>query len=93
MKNVEELCVLIEEIIGESQGSAEDEKITPETQLLVSGLLDSLTIMKIITRLEARTGISFPEASVIATNFRTPTALWTAFAAVKENSQHESVAP
>ncbi|NEE20773.1 acyl carrier protein [Streptomyces sp. SID7499] len=50
----------------------------PDTPLLVSGLLDSLTIMRIVARVEAATGISFPETSLVAANFRTPNSLWAA---------------
>ncbi|MEV5976606.1 acyl carrier protein [Streptomyces sp. NPDC052114] len=88
MKNVDELCSLIQEIIDEAGGHA-DEKVDPGTPLLISGLVDSLTIMRIVARVEQRTGISFPETSVVAANFRTPTALWEAVETVKGTARHE----
>jgi acyl carrier protein len=89
MDNVDELCHLIEEIIGESQDTA-GERVEPQTPLLMSGLLDSLTIMRIVTRVEASTGIAFPETAVVASNFRTPAALWEAVGAVRSGVDHES---
>ncbi|MFH0245587.1 acyl carrier protein [Streptomyces sp. HK10] len=82
MENVDELCKLIQETVGETQGAA-GEEIRPDTPLLVSGLLDSLTIMKIVTQVEERTGAPFPETSVVAANFRTPAALWDAVEAAR----------
>ncbi|MFH9264637.1 MULTISPECIES: acyl carrier protein [unclassified Streptomyces] len=77
MEDVNELCGLVQEIVSESHGAL-DEKVEPDTPLLVSGLLDSLTIMRIVARVEASTGISFPETSLVAANFRTPDSLWAA---------------
>ncbi|MEV7870648.1 acyl carrier protein [Streptomyces sp. NPDC088124] len=77
MEDVDELCALLQGIISESHGAL-DEKVEHDTPLLVSGLLDSLTIMRIVARVEATTGVSFPETALVAANFRTPTALWTA---------------
>ncbi|MFI1012555.1 acyl carrier protein [Streptomyces sp. NPDC020965] len=88
MEDVDELCTLIQGIISESQGSVE-ETVEPTTPLLVSGLLDSLTIMRIVGRVEARTGIAFPETSLVAANFRTPTALWAAFERTREAAADE----
>ncbi|GAA2332280.1 acyl carrier protein [Streptomyces violaceusniger] len=88
MKNADELCSLIQEIIDEASGHA-DEKVDPSTPLLISGLVDSLTIMRIVARVEQRIGISFPETEVVAANFRTPTALWDAIEAVKGASHSE----
>lgn len=83
MDSVDELCALIEKNIGESQGAA-GEEIQPDTPLLVSGLLNSLTIMKIVTQVEQQTGISFPETSVVAANFKTPAALWTVIETIRD---------
>ncbi|MCX4849513.1 acyl carrier protein [Streptomyces sp. NBC_00893] len=88
MKNVDELCSLIQEIIDEAGGHAE-EKVDPGTPLLISGLVDSLTIMRIVALVEQRTGIAFPDASVVAKNFRTPTALWEAIEVVRGGATHE----
>lgn len=75
MNNVDELCALIRDVLAETSAPAGVE-IEPLTPLLVSGLLDSLTIMVIVTRIERDAGVEFPEGEVVAANFRTPTALW-----------------
>jgi acyl carrier protein len=77
MDNVDKLCTLIQQNIGESHGPVAD-AVRPDTPLLVSGLLDSLTIMKIITQIERESGVSLPETSIVAANFRTPASLWRA---------------
>jgi acyl carrier protein len=77
MDNVDELCTLIQQNIGESHGPVA-EAVQPDTPLLISGLLDSLTIMKIVAQIERESGVSLPETSVVAANFRTPTSLWSA---------------
>jgi len=51
MEDVNELCGLVQEIVSESHGAL-DEKVEPDTPLLVSGLLDSLTIMRIVAAVE-----------------------------------------
>jgi acyl carrier protein len=88
MHNVDELCTLIQQVINESQDTAE-ETVEPDTPLLMSGLLDSLTIMRIVTQVERRTGVTFPETAVVASNFRTPTALWEAVGTIRRGLDHE----
>lgn len=75
MNNVHELCALIRDVLAETPARV-DAEIEPLTPLLVSGLLDSLTIMMIVTRVERDADVEFPEGEVVAANFRTPTALW-----------------
>lgn len=88
MDDIEELCALIQQVVSESRDAA-GEKVEPQTPLLVSGLLDSLAIMQIVTQVEARTGIAFPETAVVASNFRTPTALWEALGALRGSMDAE----
>jgi len=82
MKTVDDLCLLIEQNLNDADRLA-SEKIAADTPLLVSGLLDSLTIMRIVAQVEQRTGISFPQNSVVAANFRTPLSLWNAIADIR----------
>lgn len=84
MNTVEDLCVLIEENLNEHHRPAE---IAAETPLLVSGLLDSLTIMRIVTQVEQRTGVTLPDTAMVAANFRTPASLWGALANVRQNQE------
>lgn len=77
MDKVDDLCALIVENLNETHRSGHEE-VRPDTPLLVSGLLDSLTILRIVSQVEQRLHISFPETSVVAANFRTPAALWAA---------------
>lgn len=74
MNTVDDLCRLIEE----SLTGPGTEPVEAETPLLVSGLIDSLTIMRIVSKVERRAGIAFPETAVVAANFRTPATLWAA---------------
>ncbi|ONI91411.1 hypothetical protein ALI22I_08590 [Saccharothrix sp. ALI-22-I] len=75
MNSVDDLCDLIRAILADTSAPA-DVDIEPQTALLVSGLLDSLTIMRIATRIEETAGVAFPESEVVAANFRTPQTLW-----------------
>lgn len=82
MNTVEDLCVLIGENLHEHHRSAD---VAADTPLLMSGLLDSLTIMRIVSEVEQRTGVVFPETAVVAANFRTPTSLWAAISGMRRN--------
>lgn len=73
MNDVEALCALIEDCVADPGG----EPVRPDTPLLTSGMLDSLTILRIVARVEQEEGVSFPEAAVVAASFRTPATLWT----------------
>ena len=46
-------------------------RVTPATDLLESGLLDSLLLMDLIFRIEERYGIRFDGGDVNPSNFRT----------------------
>ncbi|MEU0989999.1 MULTISPECIES: phosphopantetheine-binding protein [unclassified Streptomyces] len=78
--SVEGVCALVDHVLREATGEAPPDT-TPETELLLSGLLDSLTIMKIVTVVESAYGIALAERAIVAANFRTPQTLWRAIQA------------
>lgn len=70
---VDELCALVRGCVA----FADDEppvQIEPDTELLALGLLDSLTIRRIVAEL-ADAGIAVPADQIVAATFRTPAAL------------------
>lgn len=67
---VEDMCTLVTRVVRDFTGDTPD--IEPDTQLLLSGLLDSLTIMRIVGEIETETGVALPESAVVARTFRTP---------------------
>jgi acyl carrier protein len=75
INSVEDLCALVQSRITWAPGEA-PQTLAPDTPLLESGLLDSLTIMEIVTALDKQAGIELPETEIVAANFRTPLALW-----------------
>lgn len=58
--------------------------IDADTELLLTGLLDSLTVVKIVSELETAIGVELPQTMVVARNFRTPRALHDALTTVLE---------
>jgi acyl carrier protein len=48
-----------------------DQSITPEQDLLTSGLVDSLGVMRLITQIEMQWGITIPPEDVTLENFCT----------------------
>ncbi|MFD4344753.1 acyl carrier protein [Streptomyces coelicoflavus] len=77
MNSVEELCALIGSRI--TWGPGEDaSSLTPDTPLLEMGLVDSLAIMEIVAALDKEAGVTLPDTEIVAANFRSPKALWTA---------------
>ncbi|MGW1077415.1 acyl carrier protein [Streptomyces sp. NPDC002537] len=75
MRTVEDLCTLISSKI--TWGRGEDPgQLRPDTPLLEQGLLDSLTIMQIVTALDTEAGLTLPDTEIVAANFRSPKALW-----------------
>ncbi|MCC3766836.1 acyl carrier protein [Streptomyces sp. UNOC14_S4] len=75
MHTVEDLCTLISSKITWGRGE-DPRQLRPDTPLLETGLLDSLTIMQIVTALDAEAGIALPDTEIVAANFRSPRALW-----------------
>lgn len=77
MNSVEELCALIGSRI--TWGPGEDaSSLTADTPLLEMGLVDSLAIMEIVAALDKEAGVTLPDTEIVAANFRSPKALWTA---------------
>ncbi|WP_414166960.1 phosphopantetheine-binding protein [Streptoverticillium reticulum] len=77
MNTVEDLCALISSKITWARGE-DPQSLTPDTPLLELGLLDSLAIMEIVSALDKQAGIALPETEIVAANFRSPKALWSA---------------
>ncbi|MFD7528654.1 acyl carrier protein [Streptomyces sp. NPDC059849] len=77
MNSVEELCTLISSRITWGRGE-DPQSLNADTPLLEMGLVDSLAIMEIVTALDKEAGITLPDTEIVAANFRTPKALWTA---------------
>ncbi|MFT4043881.1 MAG: acyl carrier protein [Gordonia sp. (in: high G+C Gram-positive bacteria)] len=73
---VEEVCAIVSAAIARRSGRAET--VEPDTEVLLTGLLDSLTLVNIVAELEERVGQRLPENLVVARNFRTPTTLHAA---------------
>lgn len=48
-----------------------DQSVTPEQDLLTSGLVDSLGVMRLITQIEMQWGITIPPEDVTLENFCT----------------------
>lgn len=82
MNTIEDLCELIDRVVRDSATGA-SEQITAETELLITGLLDSLTIMKIVTELERAHGVVLPDGEIVASTFRSPRTLWDALEAIR----------
>ena len=49
-----------------------DEKITPKDNLLSSGLVDSVSMMRLITHLEVSLDLKIPPSELVPKNFLTP---------------------
>ncbi|MEU5402392.1 phosphopantetheine-binding protein [Streptomyces sp. NPDC005963] len=75
--SVEGVCALVDHVLREATGETPPDT-APDTELLLSGLLDSLTIMKIVAVVESAYGVALAERAIVAANFRTPQALWRA---------------
>lgn len=79
MQSVDELCALIQEYAASPLSPAGQEsglEVTSDLRLLDTGLLDSMSVLTLVTEIEQRCGISIPEEEIVAVNFRTPAHLW-----------------
>jgi len=77
---VDDVCAVVADAITARHGRTE--AIDADTQMLLTGMLDSLTLVAIVADLEKRLGAKLPEDMVVARNFRTPSALHAAVSAV-----------
>lgn len=50
-------------------------ELADDTELLTSGLLDSLSLVTVVARLEAKFGFVFPAEALVPETFETPAAL------------------
>ena len=48
-----------------------DEELEPDTNLLLTGLVDSLGIMRLVLHLEGELGVSIPPEDIVIENFLT----------------------
>ncbi|MGO1056943.1 phosphopantetheine-binding protein [Crossiella sp. CA198] len=74
LTTVDELCALIQDCVAWTEDDV-PVAVTPDTELLALGLLDSLTIRRIVAELAAA-GVAVPDTRVVAATFRSPAALW-----------------
>ncbi|WOC12976.1 acyl carrier protein [Gordonia sp. MP11Mi] len=81
---IDDVCEVVSEAIVRRHG--EIDPIDADTQMLITGMLDSLTLVNIVADLEKRLGRKLPEDMVVARNFRTPTTLHAALHAVLAES-------
>lgn len=59
------------------------ERVAPDTQLLASGLLDSMTLTHLIAFVEDTFAVSIPDEELASKNFRTPQAVVELVAALR----------
>ena len=52
-----------------------DANVTPETELVLSGLLDSIALMRLVAHLEKSTGSKIPQDGLVMENFANPSTL------------------
>lgn len=80
MQSVADLCDLIKEYaaspLSPLGAQDADREITSDLRLLETGLLDSMSVLGLVTDIEQRCGINIPEEEIVAANFRTPAHLW-----------------
>ena len=53
----------------------EDQQIDPEENLIDSGVIDSMTLLRLISFLEENYGIEIPDQEIMPDNFRSMTAI------------------
>lgn len=74
LPTIDDLCSVIAANLNQSADSGIVE-VNRDTELLLAGLLDSLTVVKIVAEIERRMGTELPESIVVARNFHTPATL------------------
>ena len=64
---------LLQFIRGELAGVGDPASIDENTQLIDSGIIDSMALMRLITFVEERAGVRIPDDEVLPDNFQTIT--------------------
>jgi acyl carrier protein len=67
------VLAVVTEVVGEVVLG--DPRLAPDTELLESGLLDSLGIVAVVSELERRYGVEFPPEALGPDTFADPAAL------------------
>lgn len=62
---------LLHFIRSELVGGTDPNSINEQTQLIDSGVIDSMALMRLITFVEERTGVRIPDDEVLPDNFQT----------------------
>ncbi|WP_018180252.1 acyl carrier protein [Jongsikchunia kroppenstedtii] len=78
--SVDDVRAVVSEAIARRHGRTEP--IENDTEILLTGMLDSLTLVNIVADLERHLGRKLPEDLVVARNFRTPQTLHASVSAV-----------
>ncbi|GAC70663.1 acyl carrier protein [Gordonia soli] len=78
--SVDDVAAVVSDAIARKHGRTET--IDADTEILLTGMLDSLTLVNIVAELEQRLGRKLPEDLVVARNFRTPATLHASVLAV-----------
>ena len=78
---VEDLCSFI------GSHALSDEPIRPETDLLSSGLLDSMLVIDLVSHVEAAHGVALADADITPKHFRSVTPLAALIVARKGRSE------
>ena len=75
MSQLSETTAILAEQIRQLVPAAADVDLTPEDPLITSGLLDSLTLFRLITAIQRQFGIKIRPQEVVAKNFATLAAI------------------
>lgn len=62
---------LITGFVGDELGGGEPGDVDPEENLLTSGLVDSVGIVRLIAHLKERLNVTVPPSDLVPANFRT----------------------
>ncbi|AHH18370.1 hypothetical protein NONO_c35830 [Nocardia nova SH22a] len=75
--DIEEICAILHTAVAKRHSDSPI-RVDPDTELLLTGLIDSLTLVNVVAEIERRTTTKLPESFVVARNFRTPSTLHAA---------------
>ena len=85
---IERLIVALVEEFGDTEGM--DGDIDLEANLLTSGMIDSIGIVRLIAELEQQLGVTVPPEDLIPENFRTVRVMTRFLASLSEGSLRSS---